>query len=167
MMRATAFAGLVVVIACGRPTATITIEKTKSVGSSPAPKATDPSVASELIKRPIENDAFTVGAVFNGERTMTKGAYQPLMLVVTKRVGADFEGDLTIGDKAKGQPLTIKVTGKAVVGNGTVAFSTEKAGAFQQSFTGDYTDGKLTFECRGVTRNGNPGLGQGVLKREK
>lgn len=143
----------------------------KRTVNEPAKAAAVPPPAPAPVK-PVEvpkpmpvKDDFAVGSKFKGRRTIPNGD-QTVSLVVTKRDGADFEGELTVaGERLK--PLTVKVTGKAGLSSGTVAFSTDKAGNFQQSFTGDYKDGKLTFEFRGKARNNQDATGKGVLERQK
>jgi hypothetical protein len=169
MSRFLAFAVLVI-LGCGQTPAPVAKDPPKKEEPvrtvAEAPKPVEPVKPVEIPKPVPVKDDFAVGSKFRGKRTMTKVAVQPISLVVTKRDGADFEGRLTIAG-GKLQPLTVNVTGKAGLANGTVAFSTDKAGNFQQSFTGEYKDGKLAFECRGKTRNGQDAAGKGVLEREK
>jgi hypothetical protein len=56
--------------------------------------------------------------------------------------------------------------GKAAVGNGAVAIVTDKVGEFQASFTGEFRDGKLTFDSRGTNRGGETVEGKGFMERE-
>jgi hypothetical protein len=130
-----------------------------------APKPVEPVKPVVVPKPVLVKDDFAVGSKFKGKRKIPNGD-QSVTLVVTKRDGADFEGEFTVaGERLK--PLTVKVTGKAGLTGGTVAFSTDKAGNFQQSFTGDYKDGKLAFEFRGKARNNQDATGKGVLERQK
>jgi hypothetical protein len=167
---ATSLLMIAVLFGCGQTPAPVAKHPPKKEEpvrtAAEVPKPVEPVKAADVPKPVPMKDDFGVGSKFKGKRTMTKVADQPISLVVTKRDGADFEGQLTVGG-GKLQPLVINVTGKAGLANGTVAFSTDKAGQFQQSFTGDYKDGKLAFECRGKTRNNQDATGKGVLERQK
>jgi hypothetical protein len=168
-MRCVLMAAMSLVVGCGSQ-ARVAAEKQAAAAArdeAAAQTAEAARKAAAVAKPKAATDAFAVGSVFKGERAMPRLPHQKVVLVVTKREGADFEAEITLGDAARKSALRAKATGKAPVGNGTVAFSTDKVDKFQQSFAGDYRDGKLTFDCRGPNRTGETVEGKGVLEREK
>lgn len=115
-----------------------------------------------------ETDPFKVGASFKGQRNFIPNTkiVQKVTLVVTKREGKRFEGELTIADTAGDPPKvkTMKVAGIAPQTNqGGIDFTTDKLGYFQQRFTGTYANGAIGFEFSGKNDAGKPATGRGRL----
>lgn len=160
MSRLTVSVVMSVLVGCGGDSRKAASEKTKS----PSPAVATSAVA-RAKKQIVPKDGFLVGTTFKGQRSMPKGE-QVVTLLVTKREETQFEGDLTIGGKNKESQLALKVRGKASIGNGPVSFITDKVEGFQQSFSGNYIEGTIEFECRGTTRKGSPAEGQGFLTRQ-
>jgi hypothetical protein len=112
----------------------------------------------------VEKDAFAKDALFTGRRIMGKDIEQHLSMVVTKRDGTQFEGELTIEYRPDMEVRTLKVTGTAPVGNGAVKVVTEKSGKFKQTFTGQFNNGEFGFDCGGTSRDGSSVSGKGVMR---
>lgn len=130
----------------------------------------------QVAKPAAENDTFAEGAILSGKRTMTRGDdswQQTMVLIVTKRDGTSFEGELTItnvptaANHMNSESTRLIVTGTAAVGNGAVNFVTEKQGEFQQKFSGKCNSGEFSFECAGKGSMGNAVSGVGVIRPEE
>lgn len=125
----------------------------------------------ESVAKPrAEKDAFVNGTVLAGTRIMVPDWKQNLTLVVTKRDGTNFEGELTYTNVVGGtnkdntDTNTLKVSGRAPVGDGNVNFVTEKQGKYQHSFRGKFSNGALGFDCGGTSPMGAAVQGKGVLR---
>ena len=122
-------------------------------------------------------DSFAVGAILEGWRDMSLDApkasppanHQDLKVEITERDGTSFKGVLIISGKGantkKTRTSSINITGTAKMeGSGAVIIKTAKEGKFEQTLTGEFSNGVFDFDVSGTNAFGDRVKGKGELK---